>query len=225
MSLNQIPLLTLWQLELKNNLRRYAELLLPVGFFLLLICFFSLTLDTTQINTMIPSAIIIWVAMLLSLLLSTDRLFLDEYQSGHLLLLRQSLWPLPFILLMKIINQWLTTMMPMLFVSPLIMLFYPINIATYGLLMCGLGLGSIALICLNALGSALTLGLNQRGILLTLLMLPLQLPIVLLGLGLVHLHAQNHATLGVLSLLAALSLALLCLSPLLCAYCLAVNET
>ena len=216
--------MALLQLELKNSLRSYPELLLPVGFFILLSALFALTLPDLSTSMATIGASSLWLSALLAILLSMDRLFLADYQSGHLKTLCQSRLPLCFIIFIKICNHWLTTLLPLILMSPLVALFYHLPIALYGILVLSISIGSVALISLNALGSALTVGLNHRGILLTLLMIPLQIPIILFGTGVITLYENGQAVLAMLALLGALSILSLIASPFLCAFCLRVNE-
>ena len=217
--------IVLLRLELKNSLRAYPEILLPLGFFLIISTILALSMPVTLPTLKPLAAGAVWISTLLAILLSMDRLFVADYQSGHLAILHQAQLPMAFIMFVKIINHWLTTLIPLILISPLIGLFYHLSFWVYGVLMVSISVSSMALICLNTLGSALTVGLNHRGILLTLLMIPLQIPIILFGISAVSLYAHHQDAISMIALLGALSIFMLIVSPFLCALCLRVTRT
>ncbi len=125
---------------------------------------------------------IAWVAALLSALLSFERLFRDDYLDGSLEQLMLLPLALPQVALAKVIAHWLLTGLPLIFLSPIAAILLSLETHVWWALVLTLLLGTPILSCLGAIGVALTVGLRKGGTLLSLLILPLFLPVLILPL-------------------------------------------
>jgi heme exporter protein B len=155
---------------------------------------------------------IIWVAALLAAVLSLDRLFATDYADGGLDLLALSAIPLEGVVIVKCGAHWVTTGLPLAVLSPFLALLLNMDTAAMPILALGLLIGTPALSLLGAIAAALTLGARRPGVLSSLLVLPLYLPVLIFGTGAVE--ASGGGARAHLLLLGAVSLAALPLAPL-----------
>jgi len=210
----------LFKTELALRWRRSQEWLYPLGFFLIVVSLFPLafTPDPQFLMTYIPGCI--WIAALLASLLSIDNFFYADMEEGHLEQLLLSPASLAGILFAKLSAQWLVTELPLLLLIPMLACLFHLPLETTLALWLSLTLGTPILILLGALGTTLTLGLRQQGVFLGLLILPLVMPILLLGM----LTTEQGLTLtGPLALLSGLLLISLTLFPWLIAISLRIS--
>ena len=156
----------------------------------------------------------IWVMALLATLLSTESLFASDYQDGSLeqLLISPQLLPLP--VLGKILAHWLVTGLPLTMVSPLIGLMLSLPAAGLMPMMASLALGTACLSLLGAVGAALTVSLRKGGLLLSVLVIPLYMPVIIFGSAAVQAAIDGLNWLGPLSVLGAMLSAAAALCPL-----------
>lgn len=124
---------------------------------------------------------VIWVAALLASLLGFERLYQSDYDDGSLDLILTSPAPLILLVLAKAFAHWLLTGLPLLIAAPLVAVAYGLSDAAFVPLVLGLLLGTPALSLLGALGAALTLGARRGGVLLSLLVMPLMIPVLIFG--------------------------------------------
>jgi len=124
---------------------------------------------------------VIWVAALLASMLSLERLFQTDYEDGSLELLTISPMALEIIVLAKIITHWLTTGLPLILASPLLAVLMNLDIEGYPYMVLALALGTPSLSLIGAVGAALILGSRRGGVLLSLLILPLYIPVLIFG--------------------------------------------
>jgi len=124
---------------------------------------------------------VIWVAALLASMLSLERLFQTDYEDGSLELLTISPMALEIIVLAKIIAHWLTTGLPLILASPLLAVLMNLDIEGYPYMVLALALGTPSLSLIGAVGAALILGSRRGGVLLSLLILPLYIPVLIFG--------------------------------------------
>jgi heme exporter protein B len=124
---------------------------------------------------------VIWTTALLAAMLSFERLFVPDYEDGSLEQLALSPAPLEFIALGKAIAHWLTTGLPLLIAAPVIALVYQLPDDGYGVLIMTMLLGTPTLSLIGTVGAALTLGARRGGVLLSLLVLPLVIPVLIFG--------------------------------------------
>ncbi|EKM0371295.1 heme exporter protein CcmB [Cronobacter turicensis] len=165
--------------ELRLATRHRAELLNPLWFFLVVIVLFALGAGPEpQLLARIAPGVV-WVAALLASLLAMDRLFRDDARDGALEQLMLLPTPLPVVVIAKVTAHWVATGLPLVVLSPLAALLMGLNGHAALTLMLTLSLGTPTLSFLGALGAALTAGLRRGGILLSLIILPLAIPLLI----------------------------------------------
>ena len=155
----------------------------------------------------------LWVAALLATLLSLNSLFMSDLEDGSLEQLLVSPQPLPITVLGKTFAHWLTSGVPLLLVAPIVAITYRMPHEVIYVLIATLGLGTIVLSLLGAIGAALTVGLPRGTALLSLLVLPLAMPVLILGANTVSLAAGNELYTQGLWALGAYAMGALSLAP------------
>ncbi|WP_262927312.1 heme exporter protein CcmB [Phytohalomonas tamaricis] len=199
--------------DLTLKLRRRSELANPLVFFALIITLFPLGITPRQevLRELAPG--LLWVSALLAVLLSLDGLFRDDFEDGTLEQLLLSPQPSSLLVLAKITAHWLTTGLPLAFMAPLLGLMLALPATSFPALCATLALGSASLSLIGAIGAALTVGLKRGGVLLSLLILPLYIPVLIFGAGAVKLAIDGAVVMPYLALLGALLAAGLALAP------------
>ena len=204
----------LFRRELSLSMRQGGEIGLALGFFVLAVVLFPLGVgpETEMLRRIGPG--IIWVAALLAAVLSLDRLFAGDHADGGLDLLALSAMPLEGAVVVKCAAHWVTTGLPLAVISPFLGLFLDMDAPSVLILMSGIAIGTPALSLLGAIAAALTLGSRRPGVLASLIVLPLYLPVLIFGAGAVEAGSTGAGSRSHLLLLGALSLAALPLAPL-----------
>ncbi|MEN3260633.1 heme exporter protein CcmB [Sodalis endosymbiont of Spalangia cameroni] len=199
--------------ELRLAWRHGNELANPLWFFLIVITLFPLGIgpEPALLKRIAPG--VIWVAALLACLLSLERLFRDDAQDGSLDQLLLLPAPLPLTVLGKVCAHWLVTGLPLLLMSPLTALLLSLDLATWCALALSLLLGTPTLSLLGAIGVALTLGARRGGVLLSLLLLPLFIPVLIFATAAVDNAASGLPVDGYLAVLGALLAGSVTLAP------------
>ena len=199
--------------DLRLVLRRRGDALQPALFAVLVVVLFAFALGSERELLSRVAAGVIWVAVLLSGLLSLDSMFRGDAEDGSLEQWRLAQVPLAWLVLVRVLGHWLTTALPLLLVAPLLaeLLFLPRPL--WPVLLASLALGTPLLSLLGAVVAALTVGMRRAGILLALLALPLYLPVLVFGAGAVTAAAQGRDAGGALLLLGAGLLLALVLAP------------
>ncbi|MGQ9659551.1 MAG: heme exporter protein CcmB [Thermochromatium sp.] len=201
--------------DLLLALRRRTEVLTTLFFFVIVVSLFPLGVGTERQVLRILGPGVVWVAALLASMLALERLFAADYEDGTLEQMLLTAQPLPLLVLAKVGAHWLLTGMPLVLIAPLVGMQYHLEDAQIGIMMLALGLGTPILSLIGAIGAALTLGLRGGGILLSLLILPLYIPVLVYGAGAVEVARSALAdTEPYLMLLSAFLLAALTLAPL-----------
>lgn len=193
-------------------------------FFLLVISLFPLGIGPGPETLQKVGPGVIWVAAILASLLGMDRLFRDDYQDGSLEQLILSNIPLPMVALVKVFSHWLTSILPLLILSPLLALFLNFTEDMYWALLQTLLLGTPLLSLVGAIAVGLTVGLNRGGVLLALLLLPMFIPLLIFATSAVDaasMQLQYHAQLAIIGAMLLFSLAL---APFAIAYALRVSQ-
>lgn len=195
-------------------MRRKADVLTSLFFFLIVVSLFPLGVgpEMETLRTIAPG--VIWVAALLASMLSLGRLFSDDYQDGTLeqvLLLPQ---PLSILILSKVLAHWLLSGLPLVIFSPLLAMQLGLGGDAIVLLMITLIVGTPALSLIGAVGAALTIGVRGGGVLVSLLVLPLYIPILIFGAGAVETLSTGIGADAHLSILGAFLLLSLVFSPI-----------
>jgi heme exporter protein B len=167
---------------------------------------------------------VIWVAALLSSMLSLPRLFAADHADGTLEQMLLGAAPLPVLVAGKVLAHWLVAGLPLVLIAPLIALQYDIDSVLYGVLALSLLLGTPVLSLVGAVGAALTLGLRGGGVLLALLVLPLYVPVLIMGAGSVGMVSAGLGGQGQLLLLAAMLVAAAALAPVAIAAALRISS-
>jgi len=208
------PYRALLRRELLLAFRQGGEIGLALGFFVLAVVLFPLGVGPEPEMLRRIGAGIIWVAALLAAVLSLDRLFAADYADGGLDLLALSAMPLEGAVIAKCAAHWLTTGLPVVAISPFLGILVDLDRASIGRLALGLLLGTPALSLLGAIAAALTLGARRPGVLSSLIVLPLYVPVLIFGAGAVDMGIAGGGVRAHLLLLGAISLAALPLAPL-----------
>ncbi|TCJ98631.1 heme exporter protein B [Volucribacter psittacicida] len=209
--------------ELQIAMRKQAEILNPLWFFLIIITLFPLVIGPDpQLLSRIATGIA-WVSAILSALLSFERLFRDDFIDGSLEQLMLTPQPLPLTALAKVIAHWLLTGFPLILLSPIAALLLSLDIHIWWALVLTLLFGTPILSCLGAIGVALTVGLRKGGVLLSLLVLPLFIPVLIFASAVLESASLSLPYQGQLAILAAMFTASLTLSPFAIAMALRVS--
>ncbi|MFC3609562.1 heme exporter protein CcmB [Stutzerimonas tarimensis] len=193
--------------------RRPAELANPLVFFAIVIALFPLAVgpETQLLRTIAPG--VLWVAALLSVLLSLDGLFRSDFEDGSLEQWVVSPHPLALLVLAKVLAHWAFSGLALVLLAPLLGLMLGLPVAVLPVLLLSLLLGTPVLSLLGAVGAALTVGLKRGGLLLALLILPLYIPVLILGSGALQAALQGLPTAGHLLWLASLTALAVTLTP------------
>jgi len=193
---------------------RRGDALQPVWFALLVIALFALALgsDRAQLTRVAPG--VVWVAVLLSGLLSLDTLFRSDAEDGSLEQWMLAPVPLAWLVLVRTLAHWLTTALPMMVFAPLLAELMHLPHAQLGVLLTSLLLGTPLLSLIGAVVAALTVGMRRAGVLLALLALPLYVPVLVFAAGALTAAAQGFDPTGGLLLLAAGLVVAIVLAPL-----------
>ena len=199
--------------ELQIAMRKQAEILNPLWFFLIVITLFPLVIgpDPELLSRIAPG--VAWVAALLSALLSFERLFRDDYIDGSLEQLMLTSQPLVLTALAKVLAHWLLTGLPLLLLSPIAALLLSLEIPIWWALVLTLLLGTPVLSCLGAIGVALTVGLRKGGVLLSLLVVPLFIPVLIFSASVLDAAGLSLPYNGQLAILGAILAGVMTLSP------------
>ncbi|NLC21691.1 MAG: heme exporter protein CcmB [Halomonadaceae bacterium] len=195
-------------------LRRRSEVLNPLVFFAIVITLFPIGIspDPALLAAIAPG--LLWVAALLAALLSLDSLFRSDYDDGSLEQLLLTPQPLALLVLAKVAVHWLLTGLPLALMAPLLGVMLALPAGSYAVLAVSLALGSASLSLIGAIGAALTVGLSRGGVLLSLLVLPLFIPVLIFGAGAVQAAIFGDGALAHLAILGALLALALSLAPL-----------
>src|SRR5690554_324942 len=195
-------------------LRRRSEVHNPLVFFAIVITLFPIGIspDPALLAAIAPG--LLWVAALLAALLSLDSLFRSDYDDGSLEQLLLTPQPLALLVLAKVAVHWLLTGLPLALMAPLLGVMLALPAGSYAVLAVSLALGSASLSLIGAIGAALTVGLSRGGVLLSLLVLPLFIPVLIFGAGAVQAAIFGDGALAHLAILGALLALALCLAPL-----------
>jgi heme exporter protein B len=199
--------------DLLLALRGRSDVGTALLFFVIVASLFPLGIgaEPNQLRAIAPG--VIWVAALLSSLLSLARLFAADHADGTLEQIALGAAPLGVVVAAKALAHWLVSGLPLVLIAPLIALQYDLPSTLYGVLVLSLLLGTPTLSLIGAIGAALTLGLRGGGVLLSLLVLPLYVPVLIMGAGGVEMAAAGLGAQGHLLLLAAMLVGAAALAP------------
>lgn len=199
--------------DLRLALRQGSDSLMVVTFFVLCVVLFPFGVGPESGILERISAGILWVTALLACMLSLDRLFQQEYDDGSLDLLTLSPVPLPILVLGKVVAHWLTTGLPIILAAPLLAVLLHMNGEGFALLVAAMALGTPTLSLIGAVGAALVLGARRGGVLLSLLVLPLYIPVLVFGVSAVDAAVMGFEFRAQLLILGAFFAGALALCP------------
>ncbi len=167
--------------EIRLALRQIGESAIIVLFFVLAAVLFPFGVgpEPNMLARIAPG--VVWVTALLAAMLSFERLFTPDFEDGSLEQLALGPAPLEMIALAKAAAHWLTTGLPLMIAAPLIAVLYRLPDAGYGALMTTMALGTPTISLIGTVGAALTLGSRRGGVLLSLLVIPLIVPVLIFG--------------------------------------------
>ena len=194
--------------------RKKSDLFNPLIFFLMVATLFPLGVspEPSFLSEVAPG--VVWVAALLATLLSMDSLFRSDYEDGTLEQTLLSPQPIFIIVLAKVLAHWMMSGLPLTLLAPLlgVMLFLP----SEGMagLMLSLFIGTPTLSLIGAIGAALTVGLKKGGVLISLLVLPLYIPVLIFGTSAVQAAVTGLPLAGFVALLGAMLALGIVLAPL-----------
>jgi heme exporter protein B len=194
--------------------RRRAEIANPLFFFVIVVTLFPLGIgaQTQLLQAMAPG--VIWVSALLAAMLSLDSLFRSDFDDGSLEQMLLSPFPVSILVLGKIVAHWLVTGLPLILIAPLLAIFLGLPEQALGTLLTTLVLGTPVLSLIGAIGVALTLGLRRGGMLLSLLVLPLYIPVLIFASNAVDMAAMGLPVSAQVNILMAILFLALVLAPL-----------
>ena len=186
-------ILALIKRDLTLSMRQGGGVGTALGFFLTVVVLLPIGIgpDQALLARIAPGAL--WIALLLSVLLSADRIFQQDYEDGSLDIMTMGPVPFEMVALAKAVAHWLSTSLP---------------------LAIAVVVGSIALSLLAAIGAAVTVGLRRGGLLVSILVLPLYVPVLIFGLSASQPGAAPGLTTASLLILGAIALVSLVVSPL-----------
>ncbi len=199
--------------DLRLALRNLADSLLVVAFFVIAAVLFPFGVGPEPAVLARIAAGVVWVMALLAALLSLERLFQTDYEDGSLDLFVLAALPLELQVLGKVLAHWLTTGVPLIVAAPLLALLLQLPATAYPTLVAAMLLGTPTLSLIGAIGAALVLGARRGGVLISLLVLPLYVPVLIFGVAAVDAAAQGLAVRPHLMILAALLIAAAVLAP------------
>lgn len=200
--------------DLKLAFRRRAGLINPIIFFLLVSSLFPLAIspDRNVLQMLAPG--VIWVAALLSSMLSLQTIFRSDYEDGSLEQLILSRHPLAVLAFAKVFAHWLISGFPLLLITPVIGIILNLQTEALGILLVTLLLGTPVLSLVGGIGAALTVGLQRGGVLLSLLVIPFYIPVLIFGASAVEAAGAGLSVYGHISLLASFLVLAITLTPL-----------
>ncbi|HJP20632.1 MAG: heme exporter protein CcmB [Alphaproteobacteria bacterium] len=209
--------------DLRLAWRQGSASSLVVTFFVLTVTLFPLGVGPELNILQRMSSGVIWVAALLASMLSLDRLFQADFEDGSLDLLALSPLPLELAVVAKCAAHWLTTGLPLILAAPILAVLLHMEGEGFLTLIAAMALGTPSLSLIGAIGAALTVGMRRGGVLLSLLVLPLYIPVLIFGVGAVDAAIGGLTQEPHLLILGAILLAALPLCPWAAAAALRLN--
>jgi len=199
--------------DLQLGLRRSADSLQPLLFFVIALVLFPLGVGPAPEILERIGVGVIWVLALLAVMLSLDRLYQADAEDGSLDLLAQGVLPLELVALAKCLAHWLTGGLLLVIASPLLAILMQLPASAPGPLALALLLGTPSLTLIGSVGAALMIGARRGSALLALVVLPLYIPVLIFGVSAVEGAVMGLGGRAQLLILAAMLLATLALAP------------
>lgn len=214
---------TVLRRDLLLAMRRKSDITSTLFFFVVVVSLFPLAIgpELDTLRQIAPG--IVWVAALLASMLALDHMFTSDFQDGSLEQMLLTPQPLTVLVAAKIFAHWLISGLPLVLIAPVLGLQYDLSASAIGVLLLTLLAGTPALSLIGAIGAALTLGLRGGGVLVSLLVLPLTIPVLIFGAGAIEASVAGLGAEGHLSMLLAILVLALLLAPLATAMALRVS--
>ncbi len=209
--------------DLVLAMRRKSDVFSTLFFFVIVVSLFPLGIGPEMNTLRLIAPGVVWVAALLASMLALERLFAADHDDGTLEQMLLAPQPLFILVLGKVAAHWLVTGLPLVLMAPLLGLQYDLSVDGLKILLYSLLLGTPALSLIGAIGAALTIGLRGGGVLVSLLVLPLCIPILIFGAGAVEADISGLGGQGHIYMLGALLILSLLLAPLATAAALRVS--
>ena len=193
--------------------RRRSEIIHPIIFFVMVISLFPLAIGDDKVLLQKIAPAIIWVTALLATMLSLDNLFRSDFEDGSLEQMTLLKTPLSFLVTAKITAHWVITGLPLILITPLlaVLLYMPSELIS--MLLLTLLLGTPILSLIGAVGIALTVGLRQGGVILSLLIIPLYIPVLIFATLALQNVEQGFSAEAQLAMMLAILVLAITLSP------------
>lgn len=208
-----IGLAAILRRELRLALRQSSDSVMVVAFFVIAVVLFPFGVgpEPNMLANIGPG--VIWVAALLAAMLSMERMFQADYEDGSLELLAITPVPLELTVLAKVLSHWLTTGLPLIIATPILAVMMNIPTEGWPMLIASLALGTPTMSLIGAVGAGLVLGARRGGVLLSLLVLPLFIPVLIFGVGSVDMVLNGLEAKAHILLLGGMLLGSIALTP------------
>ncbi len=205
--------LQIFKRDLLIAFRRRSEIIHPLIFFVMVISLFPLAIGDDKVLLQKIAPAIIWVTALLATMLSLDNLFRSDFDDGSLEQMTLLKTPLSLLVTAKITAHWFITGLPLLLITPLLAVLLYVPTEMISMLLLTLLLGTPTLSLIGAVGIALTVGLRQGGVILSLLILPLYIPVLIFATLALQNSAQGFSAEAQLAMMLAILVLAITLSP------------
>ena len=199
--------------DLRLALRQGSDSVMVVTFFVLTVVLFPFGIGPEAGILERVSAGVLMVTALLASMLSLDRLFQTDYEDGSLELLVLTPAPLGVVVAAKMLAHWLTTGLPLMVAAPVLAVLLHMQADGFPILLAAMALGTPTLSLIGGIGAALVLGARRGGVLLSLLILPLYVPVLIFGVGAIDAAVQGMSARPHLLILAGILAAALVMAP------------
>ncbi|PIE42903.1 MAG: heme exporter protein CcmB [Gammaproteobacteria bacterium] len=194
--------------------RRRQDFVNPLLFFVIVVSLFPLGVSSDKSFLQEAGGGVVWVAALLSTLLSLSALFGADYEDGSLEQIVLCPQPLFLIVLAKVLAHWLVSGLPLILLTPMLGIMLHLDGDQIGILCLTLLIGTPVMSFIGAIGAALTVGLRVGGVLISLLVLPLYIPVLIFGTGAVQAVANDLSIASYLAMMGAMFMLAFTLSPI-----------
>jgi heme exporter protein B len=225
--MNKLSLMGLFGLVVRRDLllamRRRADVLTTLIFFVMVVSLFPLGVGPEMDMLRKMASGVVWVAALLASMLSLPRMFSADHADGTLEQMMLAPQSLSVLVLGKIVAHWMLSGLPLALIAPVLGLQFDMSPAALWILVLALLLGTPVLSMIGAVGAALTLGLRGGGVLVSLLVLPLCIPVLIFGAGAVEAVTSGMSVVSNLSFLGAFMLFALVFTPFVAAQALRIS--
>ncbi len=201
------------QKDLLQHGRKLGPALTPLLFFAVVVAMFPLAMSPDPRVLATIAGTVVWVAALLATLLSMQSLFRNDFEDGSLELMMLSEAPMWYQVLAKQVAHWLVSGLPLVVLGPIAAYSLNLPAEAYSILLAALLLGTLTLSAFGAVGAALTVSIGQSGLLFAVLVLPLIVPMLIIGARATELAAAGADTGGAIGMMGAITALAFCLTP------------